>query len=115
LLNSISGLSNVSVIGICLAFLHVLSGDGELVGEIDALFDDLKRVFVDFDLASCVEGNVDAWYEVCRKIQFFYDLGCEKGTAGDMMGRSKYVFLEGGWREEDAFTHTTKHIVPFVS
>jgi hypothetical protein len=48
------------------------------------------------------------------KFNFFYDLGCEKGTAGDMMGRSKYVFLEGGWREEDAFAHTTKHIVRFV-
>jgi hypothetical protein len=88
------GLSNVSVIGICLAFPHVLSWDGELGGEIDALFDDLKRVFLDFDLATCVEENVDAWYEVCRKIRVFYDLGCEKGKVGDLMGRSKYVFLE---------------------
>ncbi|GMY23332.1 transcription termination factor MTEF18, mitochondrial [Fagus crenata] len=88
------GLSNTSVIGICLAFPHVLCGEGELGGEINALFDDLKRVFVDFDLASSIEGNVDAWYEVCRKIRIFYDLGCEKGTVGELMGRNKHVFIE---------------------
>ncbi|XP_075643771.1 transcription termination factor MTEF18, mitochondrial [Castanea sativa] len=88
------GFSNISVIGICLAFPHVLCGEGELGGEIDALFDDLKRVFLDFDLVSSIEGNVDAWYEVCRKIRVFYDLGCVKGTMGELMGRSKHVFIE---------------------
>lgn len=104
------GLCNVSVIGICLAFPHVLRGDGELGGEIDSLFDDLKRVFVDFDLASCVEGNVDAWYEVCRKIRFFYDLGCEKGTVGDLMGRSKYVILE---YPEEVFVQKVEYFCRF--
>ncbi|KAJ6328257.1 hypothetical protein OIU77_010030 [Salix suchowensis] len=72
--------STTSVIGISLAFPFVLRG--ELSGEVGALFDDLKKVFVGFDLESCVEGNVDAWYEACRKIRVFYDLGCEKGKVG---------------------------------
>ncbi|KAI5564091.1 hypothetical protein POPTR_014G044900v4 [Populus trichocarpa] len=84
--------STTSVIGISLAFPFVLRG--ELSGEIGALFDDLKRVFVDFDLESCVEGNVDAWYEVCRKIRVFYDLGCEKGKVGELMGKSKRIFVD---------------------
>ncbi|GFZ00679.1 mitochondrial transcription termination factor family protein [Actinidia rufa] len=87
------GFSNVTVIGICLVFPYVLGGKPELGDEIDALFDDLRRVFVDFDLVSCVEGNVDAWVEVCRKIRVFYDFGCEKGKMGELMGRRKTVFL----------------------
>ena len=35
------------------------------------LFNDLKRDFVGFDLGSFVEGNVDARYEICRKIRLF--------------------------------------------
>ncbi|KAG6630570.1 hypothetical protein I3843_13G025700 [Carya illinoinensis] len=104
------GLSNVSVIGICLTFPHVLGGEDELGDEVDALFDDLKRVFVDFDLASYVEGNVDAWYEVCRKIRVFYDLGCEKGTAGELMGRSKHVFLE---YPEEVLAQTAEYFCRF--
>ncbi|KAL6322382.1 hypothetical protein AAG906_007935 [Vitis piasezkii] len=88
------GLSNVSVIGICLAFPFVLGGKGDLGVEAGALFDDLKKVFVDFDLGSFVEENVDAWYEICRKIRLFYDLGCEKGKIGELMGRSRNIFLE---------------------
>lgn len=88
------GLSNVAVIGICLTFPHVLSGEVGLGGEVDGLFDSLKMVFVDFELASRVEGDVDAWYEVCRKIRVFYDLGCVKGMVGELIGKSKHVFLE---------------------
>ncbi|KAL8119292.1 transcription termination factor MTEF18, mitochondrial [Apium graveolens] len=85
------GFSNVMVIGICLAFPCLLSGKCE---DIDGLFDDLKRVFVDYHLVSCVEENVDCWFEVCRKIQIFYDLGCVKGEMGEMMGRCKNIFVE---------------------
>ncbi|KAJ6722577.1 CGI-12 PROTEIN-RELATED [Salix koriyanagi] len=84
--------STTSVIGISLAFPFVLRG--ELSGEVGALFDDLKKVFVGFDLESCVEGNVDAWYEACRKIRVFYDLGCEKGKVGKLMGKSKRIFAD---------------------
>ncbi|GFZ00674.1 mitochondrial transcription termination factor family protein [Actinidia rufa] len=87
------GFSNVTVIGICLVFPYVLGEKLELGNEIDALFGDLRKVFIDFDLVSCVEGNVDAWVEVCRKIRVFYDLGCEKGKMGELMGRRKIVFL----------------------
>ncbi|KAA8520459.1 hypothetical protein F0562_014715 [Nyssa sinensis] len=88
------GFNNVTIIGICLVFPYVLSGKCKLGGEIDALLDDLKRLFIDFDLVSFVEGNVDAWYECCRKIRVFYDLGCEKGKIGELMGRNKNIFLE---------------------
>ncbi|KAJ0054737.1 hypothetical protein Pint_00124 [Pistacia integerrima] len=82
------GFSNDTVIGVCFAFPHVLLvEDGEL-------FDDLKRVFVDFDLVSCVEGYVDFWYEICRKIRVFYDLGCEKGTLGELVGENKRIFVD---------------------
>ncbi|EEF50280.1 transcription termination factor MTEF18, mitochondrial [Ricinus communis] len=86
------GFSNTSVIGICLAFPHVLSGD--LGGEIDALFDDLKRAFIDFNMGSCVQGHVDAWYDICLKIRVFYDLGLNKGKVGDIIGKSKTIFID---------------------
>ncbi|GFS35560.1 mitochondrial transcription termination factor family protein [Actinidia rufa] len=41
-----------------------------------------------------VEGNVDAWIEVCREIRVFYDLGCEKGLMEELMGRRKTVLLQ---------------------
>ncbi|KAG5231061.1 mitochondrial transcription termination factor-related family protein [Salix suchowensis] len=88
--------STTSVIGISLAFPFVLRG--ELSGEVGALFDDLKKVFVGFDLESCVEGNVDAWYEACRKIRVFYDLGCEKGKV--LVQKAEY-FCKFGVRKED--------------
>ncbi|XVF79786.1 hypothetical protein PTKIN_Ptkin15bG0017500 [Pterospermum kingtungense] len=88
------GFGNISVIGICLAFPYVLRGGGDLDGEVGALLDDLKRVFVDFDLGSSVEANVDAWYEICRKMRVFYDLGCKKGKLGELMGRSKNLFFQ---------------------
>lgn len=86
------GFSNISVIGICMAFPYVLSG--EWLEEIDALFDDMKKFFIDFGMGSCIEGNVDAWYEICMKIRVFYGLGFEKGKLGDMVGKSKSIFVD---------------------
>ncbi|XP_010275376.1 PREDICTED: transcription termination factor MTEF18, mitochondrial [Nelumbo nucifera] len=88
------GFDSIAVSGICLAFPFVLSGNDELSGEIDALFDDLKRVFLDFGLASSVEWSTDAWYEICKKIRVFYDIGCERGKMGELFGRRKNIFLE---------------------
>ncbi|KAF8380547.1 hypothetical protein HHK36_028035 [Tetracentron sinense] len=88
------GFNGISVVGICLAFPFVLGGNDELSGEIDVLFNDLKRVFMDFDLVSSVEENVDSWYGICRKIRIFYDLGCEKGKMGELLGRRRNVLLE---------------------
>ncbi|KAL5733318.1 hypothetical protein ACOSQ2_033010 [Xanthoceras sorbifolium] len=88
------GFNNVTVVTVCLAFPYVLGGEGELGGEIGALFDDLRMVFVDFDLVSCVEGNVDALYEICRKIWVFYDLGCKKGKLGEVKGKNKSLFVD---------------------
>lgn len=85
------GFNNIMVTGISLAFPRLLGGDGD---EIDSLLDHLKRVFVDCDLASCVDSNVNVWYEICRKIRVFYNLGCEKGEIGDLMGKSKDRFLK---------------------
>ncbi|KAF3657902.1 hypothetical protein T459_01565 [Capsicum annuum] len=88
------GFGSVAVIGICLAFPRVLGERSDFLDEVDMLFDDLKRVFLDFDLASCVVGNVDAWFEMCRKIAIFYELGCEKGTIGELMGKNKSIFVD---------------------
>lgn len=87
------GFSNVAIIGICMVFPHVFGGDPELSGEISALFDDLRRVFVDYDLLGCGEQNVNAYIEVCRKIRVFYDLGCQKGKMVELIGRNKNVFV----------------------
>ncbi|KAK6918633.1 Transcription termination factor, mitochondrial/chloroplastic [Dillenia turbinata] len=86
------GFDNFLVVGICLVFPHVLGcRNGETS---DALLDDLKRVFLDFGLQDEMEGNVDACYEVCRKIRFFYDMGCKEGEIGELLGRGKHIFLE---------------------
>ncbi|KAL0309113.1 UNVERIFIED_CONTAM: Transcription termination factor MTEF18, mitochondrial [Sesamum radiatum] len=82
------GLNSVSVISICLAFPRVL------YSEMDGLLSDLKVLLLDHDLLSYVEGNVDAVLEVCEKIRMFYDLGCEIGKVGELMGRNKSIFVE---------------------
>ncbi|KAM1284934.1 hypothetical protein ACFX2J_027568 [Malus domestica] len=86
------GFSNHSVVGMCLAFPYLLAVEGEPGGDA-ALFDDFKRVLVEFNMEYCVEGNVDAWYDVCKKVRVFCDLGCGKGKIGELMGRKKDVFL----------------------
>ncbi|PIA61734.1 hypothetical protein AQUCO_00200016v1 [Aquilegia coerulea] len=88
------GFDNCSVIGICLAFPFVLRDNGDLNSEINALFNVLKRVFIDYDMKSSVVGNVDACYEFCRKVKFFIDIGCEKKEVGEMMGNRWSVFHE---------------------
>ncbi|KAL6129082.1 hypothetical protein ACLB2K_072435 [Fragaria x ananassa] len=113
------GWSNLSVVGMCLAFPMLLRVDGEFSGEVVGLLDDLKRVFVEFDIANSVEGNVDTWYGVCRMVRVFYDLGIEKGKVGELLGRKKHVFLQhseevlvekanyfcrlGAWKEDVGF------------
>ncbi|KAM7508830.1 hypothetical protein LguiA_019283 [Lonicera macranthoides] len=104
------GFTSVTVIGICLAFPYVLCSNCDMSIEIDALFDDLRRVLVDFDLSSSVEGNVDGWYEVCRKIRLFYNLGCKKGKIGELMAKSKSIFLE---HSEEALTRKIEYFCKF--
>lgn len=41
-----------------------------------------------------MEGNVDAMFEVCEKVKVFYKLGCGMGKVGELMGRSKNIFVE---------------------
>ncbi|KAI5344919.1 hypothetical protein L3X38_012796 [Prunus dulcis] len=88
------GFGNHSVVGMCLAFPYLLSLEGDLGGDIVALFDDLKRVFVEFDIENSAEANAESWYEVCKKVRVFYDLGGENGKIGEFLGRRKDVFLE---------------------
>ncbi|KAI4356667.1 hypothetical protein L6164_000671 [Bauhinia variegata] len=88
------GFSYIQVAGICFAFPHVLSEQGQAGTETDALFTDLKTVFLDFGLAGSVELNVDAWYGLCRKIRVFYDLYGGKGKMGELLGRNKNIFIE---------------------
>lgn len=85
------GFNNQQVLAICLAFPYVLKGDVGLSGEIDALLNDLKKILIGFCLGSSRDGNMDVWYEVCRKMKLFYDLGVEKGKVGDMMDESKLI------------------------
>ncbi|KAJ4842555.1 hypothetical protein Tsubulata_008497 [Turnera subulata] len=87
------GFANTPLAGICLAFPFLL-GPPDPDGDVPGLFSDLKTLFLDFDLAASVPGNVDAWYQFCRKVRVFYDLGCRKGTLGELLGRSKHVFVD---------------------
>ncbi|KAI3449064.1 hypothetical protein Pfo_005729 [Paulownia fortunei] len=82
------GFNSVTVISICLAFPRVL------YNEMNGLLSDLKILFLDYDLSCSVEGDVDAMFELCEKIKTFYDLGCEMGKVGELMGRSKSIFIE---------------------
>ncbi|XP_074364919.1 transcription termination factor MTEF18, mitochondrial-like [Apium graveolens] len=84
----------IMIIGVCLAFPFVFRRECELRGEVEALFDVLRTVFLDYELVKFVDGNVDAWFDVCRKIRVFYDLGCARGNMGELLGRSKNVLLE---------------------
>ncbi|XP_045788140.1 transcription termination factor MTEF18, mitochondrial [Trifolium pratense] len=94
------GFSNVQIVGICLTFPFVFGvEEGEFVDEIDGLLSDLRVVFLDFDLGGFVNGNVDVWHEVCRKIKVFYDLNDGKGKIGELVGRNKHVILEYGEKE----------------
>lgn len=87
------GFTSSSLIGICLVFPHVLSnGDS-------ALLNDLKRVIIDFNLINDVDGKVDSWIDICRKIRLFYNSGCKKYDVFEMIGRSKSVLVE--YSEED--------------
>ncbi|KAL9245250.1 hypothetical protein vseg_018924 [Gypsophila vaccaria] len=85
------GFENQQVIGFCLAFPGLLMGEeADFGGDFGLLLDDLKRVFEGFDLGrSRVVGNVEVWFEVCRKVRFFYDLGVAKGEVGKLIGESK--------------------------
>ncbi|KAD4585575.1 hypothetical protein E3N88_23176 [Mikania micrantha] len=84
------GFSSSSLIGICLVFPHVLNGDSE----VEALINGLKRVVIDFCLINDVDGDVDTWIDLCRKIRLFYNLGCKKHDVFDMIGRRKTILLE---------------------
>ncbi|CAO2834775.1 unnamed protein product [Amaranthus hypochondriacus] len=89
------GFGKEQVIGICLAFPVLLKREEAGPGvESDKLLSDLKRVFIDFDLKNYLMGNVDVWYEVCRKIKVFYDLGVEKGIVAGIDGKSKSIFID---------------------
>ncbi|KAI3773537.1 hypothetical protein L1987_48067 [Smallanthus sonchifolius] len=84
------GFTSSSLVGICLVFPRVLNGDSE----VEALVSDLKRVVVDFDLINDVDGEVDTWIDLCRKIRLFYNLGCKKHDIFDLIGRSKTILVE---------------------
>lgn len=81
------GFNNTVAVGICLAFPHVL------VGNDDALFDDLRMVLIDFKLMSFLDDNVHNCYDICKKIRVFYDLGCKKGEVGELISRNKDIFI----------------------
>ncbi|XP_027352251.1 transcription termination factor MTEF18, mitochondrial-like [Abrus precatorius] len=88
------GFGNVEVIGMSLAFPFVLSEEGQVGVEIDVLFDELKMVFLDYGLDKSIEGDVDSWYEMCRKLRLFFDLNGWKGGLGELIGRKKGIFVE---------------------
>ncbi|XP_028757836.1 transcription termination factor MTEF18, mitochondrial-like [Neltuma alba] len=88
------GFCNVHLVGICLAFPYTLSGGCEVCAESEALLNFLKLVFLDFELALSVEGNMNSWHEVCRKIRVFYDLSGDKERLVELVGRNKNIFLE---------------------
>ncbi|KAK9749183.1 hypothetical protein RND81_02G107600 [Saponaria officinalis] len=95
------GFGNEQVVAVCLAFPCLLKGEEvEFGSDFDALLDDLKRVFVDFDLGTSVVGNVDGWFEVCRKIKFFYDLGVAEGVVGKLICKSKSTFILSDYSED---------------
>ncbi|XP_021755256.1 transcription termination factor MTEF18, mitochondrial-like [Chenopodium quinoa] len=89
------GFSTEQAVGICLGFPFLLKGEEVgLKGEFDELLDELKRVLIDYDLGDGLVGNVDLWYEVCRKLRLFYDLGVPKRAVGESISKSSVVFTD---------------------
>lgn len=82
------GFDTSSVVGFCLAFPSLLSREN------DALFECLKVIYIDYDLKSRVEGNMDVSYEFGRKVKVFVDLGCDKKEIGEIIGKNLRVFFE---------------------
>lgn len=82
------GFNGVCVISICLAFPRVLCG------KMHGLLSDLKMLFVDNDLWSCIDSNVDAAFEISEKVKLFYGIGFEFRTIGELIGRSESIFTE---------------------
>ncbi|KAG9134839.1 hypothetical protein Leryth_001151, partial [Lithospermum erythrorhizon] len=87
------GFNNVVIVGICLAFPHVLC-DG--FGQCEGLLSDLKRVLLDTDLVKHVEANMDVSYAVCRKVRLFYKLGCKIGEVGELLAMNHKIFVDYG-------------------
>ncbi|KAJ0970624.1 hypothetical protein J5N97_018583 [Dioscorea zingiberensis] len=88
------GLRRICVIGICLAFPSVLIADCDPGGEIDLLFRDLKKAFVDFGMDGYCGDNVDVFFEICCRIRVLYNAGSVKGTMGEIIGRNRKAFLD---------------------
>ncbi|KAK9120895.1 hypothetical protein Syun_018512 [Stephania yunnanensis] len=82
------------IMGLGFDKVSAVGWEGEVRGEIDELLGVLKRVFVDCGGRSLVEGNVDAWCVVCRKVKFFYDLGCEKEAMVELISSRLSVLVE---------------------
>ncbi|KAL0921635.1 hypothetical protein M5K25_008728 [Dendrobium thyrsiflorum] len=87
------GFTRVCVIAICLTFPSTLSAAEEDV-ETERLFRDLKIVFVDYGLDGCAGDDVELLLRFCRRIRMFYDICSGKGFMGELMGRSKRIFVE---------------------
>lgn len=87
------GLENLAMVGIVLAFPRLLVLESELCGEIDEIFECLKMVFVGLGVEGFAEGNVDVWYELCCKVRFFWDFGCDKRMVVDLMSDDIRIFL----------------------
>ncbi|MFS7951147.1 putative transcription regulator mTERF family [Helianthus anomalus] len=100
------GFTSSSLIGVCLVFPCVLNGDSE----VEAVVSDLKRVVIDFNLVDDVDGDVDTWIDLCRKIKLFYNLGCKKDGLSDMIGRSKTILVE---YSEDVLSAKVEYFLKF--
>ncbi|XP_015932725.1 transcription termination factor MTEF18, mitochondrial-like [Arachis duranensis] len=89
------GFGSIEVIGICLAFPFVLLEEGQVrAGRIEGLLSDLKLIFFDFRLGRFVEGDVDSWHDMCRKLRVFYDLNSQKGELDELIERHKSIFID---------------------
>ncbi|XP_051130103.1 transcription termination factor MTEF18, mitochondrial [Andrographis paniculata] len=87
-IKNVYGFNSVSLIAICLAFPRVLHE------KMDGLLTDLKILFLDHDLLSHVDCDIDGVSALCVKIRLFYQWGCEVGMIGELLGRSRSIFVD---------------------
>ncbi|KAF3335523.1 hypothetical protein FCM35_KLT20030 [Carex littledalei] len=82
------------VVAICLAFPKVLTGD-----DADSLLGDLRAFFVANDVVNSMENKLDIYFEICEKIQIFYELGSAEGSIGSLLRKNDWVIFDTDKKE----------------
>lgn len=86
--------TNCVAVAVCLGFPKVLMRD-----DVDSLLHDLGAFFVANHVVNSMESNVDIYFDICEKIQIFYELGSAEGSIGSLLRENDWVILDTDKKE----------------